>query len=226
MIPLGISMLHTGPHKAKVVPVEGKELLSQICFSSSWFLLLCEHALTACLTLSQLQQPREACWAASSNCLFLAQAFSDDGTGTTDTLARGSLYNIACSSVPFLFENMTYWPTRLWTKKKKIISEFSWLLLRFSISRDKIDYHSFKVQPQEVNANRSPTTWFLNGHSQRAEITAFPLSCCASWKCSAKCPSRTSQSGVIQFLLLLVLSTLPLTYLGFNDLTAGDSYIA
>lgn len=61
-------MLHTGPHRAKVVPVEGKQLLSQICFSSSWFLPLCEHALTACLTLSQLQNPR----------LLIGQAFSDD----------------------------------------------------------------------------------------------------------------------------------------------------
>lgn len=69
-------MLHMGPEKAKVVPVEGKYLLFQICFSRSLFLPLCEHALTACLLVSSS--------ASQTGVLDCRQQLSADSSGFSD----------------------------------------------------------------------------------------------------------------------------------------------
>lgn len=77
------SVYHTahGPPRAQVVPAEGREnkiapvsapFLKHPVPSSVW---TCPDSLS--LPLSQPQHPKEGCWTASSDCLLIAQAFSE-----------------------------------------------------------------------------------------------------------------------------------------------------
>lgn len=79
-----IKRFHTahGPPRAQVVPAEGREnkiapvsapFFRQPVPSSVW---TCPDSLS--LPLSQPQHPKEGCWTASSDCLLIAQAFSED----------------------------------------------------------------------------------------------------------------------------------------------------
>lgn len=145
-------------------------------FSSSVFLPLWQHMLIACLSASSS--------ASQAGVLYHKQQQSADSSGfqwgcgrcgITDTPDRGSSPNIFYSLAPFFFQKITY------QSVDKRISESSWLLLRPSISRDKINESCFKAHPHKVNAYTSPTTWFLNGHSHWEEIMAFLPSYCANW---------------------------------------------